>query len=225
MKSLWAHCLVKNEERYLWYSVGSVIDFVDRVLLWDTGSTDNTFRIAQALKKQFPAKVELKQVGEVDKLGFSQMRQKMLNLSGGDWIFVVDGDEVWWERSIKQVIEAINSGNIAAIVSPYMNLVGDAYHYQEEGAGRYQIDKKIGNITIRAFDRRIPGLHIKNPYGMEGYYDETGQGIQESLKVKREFVNAPFLHLTHLKRSGNDRGVMGRAGKVKYEMGLPLPLD
>lgn len=225
MKSIWAHTLVKNEESFLWHSVGSVIDFVDKLLLWDTGSTDNTFRIAQEIKKRYPAKIGLREVGGVDKKLFSSMRQKMLDESQGDWIFVVDGDEIWWEGSIKKVIGAVNNGKVDAIVSPYINLIGDPYHYQEERAGRYQIDQKIGNITIRAFNRKIPGLHVENPYGLEGYFEGNGEAIQESQLVKREFVNAPFLHLTHLKRSGKDKGVMGRAGKVKYELGLPLPLD
>ena len=225
MKSIWAHTLVKNEESYLWYSVGSVIDFVDKLLLWDTGSTDNTFRIAQEIKKRYPAKIELREVGGVDKKLFSGMRQKMLSQSECDWVFVLDGDEIWWEGSIKKVIGVINSGKADAIVSPYINLIGDPYHYQEEKAGRYQIDKRVGNITIRAFNRKIPGLHVENLYGLEGYFDGSGDAIQESPLVKRKFIDAPFLHLTHLKRSGKDEGVMGRAGKVKHELGIPLPLD
>ena len=225
MKSIWAHTLVKNEESYLWYSVGSVIDFVDKLLLWDTGSTDNTFRIAQEIKKRYPAKIELREVGSVDKKLFSVMRQKMLDESEGDWVFIVDGDEIWWEGSIKKVIGAINGGKADAIVSPYINLIGDPYHYQEEKAGRYQIDKRVGNITIRAFNRKTPRLHVENPYGLEGYFDGSGEAIQESLLVKRKFIDAPFLHLTHLKRSAKDEGVMGRAGKVRHELGIPLPLD
>jgi glycosyltransferase involved in cell wall biosynthesis len=225
MKSVWAHTLVKNEERYLWYAVGSIIDFVDKVLLWDTGSTDNTLRIAQEIKKRYPAKVELRQAGSVDKLGFSDIRQKMLDESECDWVFVLDGDEVWWEESVKELVEGINNGNIDAIVSPFINLIGDPYHYQEEKAGRYQIDQKIGNITIRAFNRKIPGLHVENPYGLEGLFDNNGEAIQESSSVRRKYINAPYLHFTHLIRSGKDGGVMGRVGKVKYELGLPLSLD
>jgi glycosyltransferase involved in cell wall biosynthesis len=225
MKSIWAQTLVKNEERYLWYAVNSVIDYVDRLLLWDTGSTDKTIQIAKEIERRYPRKVNFREVGEVDAEGFTKVRQKMLDETDADWFLVLDGDEVWWEGSIKEVIGEIKDGNIDAIVSPYINLIGDSYHYQEEKAGRYQIDQKIGNITIRAFSRRIPGLHVKNPYGLEGYYDKAGKAIQESLDVKRKFIDAPYLHFTHLRRSGKDKGVMGRAGKVKYELGMPIPLD
>lgn len=39
MTTIWAHTIVKNEERFIWYSVMSVINHVDKILIWDTGST------------------------------------------------------------------------------------------------------------------------------------------------------------------------------------------
>ena len=62
---IWAHTLVKNEERYLWFSVVSVINFVDKVLIWDTGSSDKTPEIALRLKRLFPEKIEYKEIGEI----------------------------------------------------------------------------------------------------------------------------------------------------------------
>ncbi|KKR53922.1 MAG: Glycosyl transferase family 2 [Candidatus Woesebacteria bacterium GW2011_GWD2_40_19] len=58
---VWAHTLVKNEEKWLWYSVTSVIDHVDKLLLWDTGSTDKSIEIEKELEKKYPGKIELKQ--------------------------------------------------------------------------------------------------------------------------------------------------------------------
>ncbi len=219
------NCIVRNEERFLWFAVGSLADFVDEILLWDTGSTDLTPDVIGALSKKYPAKIKSKLIGAVDKREFTKKRQEMLEESKGDWIFILDGDEVWWDDSIKKVVEKINQENLDAIVSPYTNLVGDIFHYQEEKAGRYSIDGRMGNITIRVFKRSIPGLHVENPYGLEGYLDETGKPIQESSKIKREFVGASYLHFSHLKRSEKDAEVMGRKGKVKHELGISFPLD
>ena len=47
--SVWVHTLVKNEERYIWYSVMSVIDYIDKILIWDTGSTDKTVDIIKEI--------------------------------------------------------------------------------------------------------------------------------------------------------------------------------
>jgi hypothetical protein len=46
-----AHTLVKNEARFVWYSVMSVIEHVDKILLWDTGSTDGTKEILKKISK------------------------------------------------------------------------------------------------------------------------------------------------------------------------------
>ena len=61
--TLWAHTMVKNEARWLWYSVNSVIDHVDKLLLWDTGSTDGSIEIEKELVRKYPNKIVFKQSG------------------------------------------------------------------------------------------------------------------------------------------------------------------
>ena len=46
---IWAHTLVMNEDRFIWYAVMSVIDYVDKILIFDTGSTDGTVRIIKGI--------------------------------------------------------------------------------------------------------------------------------------------------------------------------------
>lgn len=228
---IWAHTLVKNEERYIWFAVTSVIDYVDKLLLWDTGSSDGTPALIEELKRNYPKKIDTREVGEVDIYEFTEVRQEMLDRTKGDWILLVDGDEVWWEDSIKELVEIIRQkgDRLDSIVSRYINLVGDIYHFQEEAAARYTIDGKRGHLTIRAINRRIPGLHIARPHGQQGFFDGKGKLIQERTSKKRMFVNMPsFLHFTHLVRSSTrekDLVVPKRKIKLKYEIGQPLPLD
>lgn len=219
------HSLVKNEERYLWYSVMSIVNQVDEVLLWDTGSTDGSIEIAKQLQKQFPDKIKLRFFNDVDKDEFTKLRQKMLEETKADWVFILDGDEVWWEESVLKMVEEIKNGECSVIVSPFVSPVGDIFHNQENGAGRYRIDGRIGNITIRAFRKDIKGLVLAKDYGKEGYVDASGKFIQESELVKRKFVDAPFLHLTHLERSSRDKDVMQRERKLKHELGNRFALD
>lgn len=229
-KSVFVHTLVKNEERYLWFAVSSVIDYVDKILLWDTGSTDKSLEIEKEIKKKWPEKIDLRQIGEVDVNEFTSVRQKMLDQSDCDWVMILDGDEVWWEDAIKRAIDLINEkGNeLDSLVHRYYNLVGDIFHYQEEKAGRYVIDGKRGNLTVRFFRRNIPGIHFDNPHGTQGLFDKDGVLIQERDPKRRFHLDDYYLHFTHLVRSTSlieDKKVIKRNLKYKYELGIPFPLD
>lgn len=224
-KTIWGNTIIKNEGRFLWFAVNSVIGYLDKLLIWDTGSTDSTLKIIKELQKRYPEKILFKEVGEVDKDGFTKMRQKMLEETKGDWLFVLDGDEVWWEKSIKKIVEIINSqgDKIEMIVTPFYSVIGDIYHYQEEKAGQYHLAGKVGHLNIRAINRKIPGLHIDKPYGQEGYFDDENKPIQNRNPKKILFLDRPYLHFSNIQRSdfkSGDRLVMQRSGKVRYEIGL-----
>lgn len=215
--NIWGNMVVKNEDRFIYFAVLSVIKYLDKLLIWDTGSTDNTTQIIKILKRQFPEKILFKECGRVDASRLSQLRQKMLEESECDWLLLIDGDEVWWEESLNKIKKVMNN-DLYAIVSPVVNLVGDIYHYQDEKAGNYEILGRKGHYNIRAINRGIPGLHVKNDFPLEGYYDQDGRLIQE-IEDKLIFVDAPYLHLSHLVRSSrNDKTVLHRR-KFKYELG------
>ena len=133
---VWAHTLFKNEERWLWYAVSSAINHVDKLLLWDTGSTDGSFAIARSLSEKYPDKISLKQYGPVTARTFLQARQAMLDETSSDWFLVCDADEIWSDESLAAVVKEINFRGrlIESIVVPTVNLIGDVFHYQPESA-------------------------------------------------------------------------------------------
>ena len=215
--TIYAHCLVKNEENFIWYAISSIIDFVDKALIWDNGSTDNTVQIIEELKKKWPTKIVFKSFsGSV-----SEGRQKMIEGTDADWFIVLDGDEVWWEDSIKKLVDEINENgkNLDSIVVPFKNLTRDIFHYQEESKGRYKIDGREGFITIRAIDRNIKGLQVSGEYPKEGYSDLSGTLIQNLSTERRKFLETPYLHLTHLRRSSK------KSDKIKLVSGISFPRD
>lgn len=225
MKTVWANTIVRNDERWIWYAVSSIIDHVEKVLIWDTGSTDKTLEIIGKLKEKYSGKIFVKEVKRADPHEFSLFRQEMLDASRCDWVIILDSDEIWPEDSISQLTRKIYEDKADVIVAPFINFVGDTFHYQDKNAGRYRIDGKLGNYTIKAFRRNIPGLEVANDYGSEGYVDGSKQFLQDSSQVKRQFLDKPFYHATHLIRSSNDIGVMGRKGKVKHEIGEEFSKD
>lgn len=229
-KKIWGNTIVKNEDKFLWFGLMSVIDFLDKILIWDTDSKDKTIDIIKDVSKRKPGKIIFEKVGSVDEKKFSNLRQKMLEQTKSDWLFVLDGDEVWWEKSIKKVIGKIHETGhkLDLVVTPFYSIVGDIYHYQGKEAGKYNLAGKKGHLNIRAVNRKIPGLHVERPYGQEGFFDHQGKPIQEGDIKRQLFLEAPYLHFSNISRSTGKKGdeqVMQRIKKIRHEIGIEFPSD
>jgi glycosyltransferase involved in cell wall biosynthesis len=226
--TVYAHCLVKNESRWLWFAVTSIIDHVDKLLLWDTGSTDGSLEIERELVKKYPDKILFKERKIETPDDFANARQEMLDATKSDWFIVLDGDEIWWEESIRTLLSEIDSAdeNVEAFVVPTVNPVGDIFHFQEESAGMYRFGNLKGHYNLRAVRRNIQGLHSKGIHGVWGWADGSGKQIQDRNTYK--VIKAPYLHTTFLPRASTrakDEGVIKRSNKLKYELGNPAPFD
>jgi len=92
--------IVKNEAQNLGKCLDSVKGLVDEMVVLDTGSTDKTIDIAKA----YGASVEqFAWTGS-----FADARNKSLSMCTGDWILVIDADEMLDPRehpAIRQAIE------------------------------------------------------------------------------------------------------------------------
>lgn len=116
--------IVKNEAKNLENCLKSVTNFVDEIVIIDTGSTDNTKEIAY----KFGAKV-------YDFLwqdNFSQARNFGLQYISKEWVLVLDADEVFNPSIIPFIEEAIKDNDtivvnlireeIGSLASPYSQL-------------------------------------------------------------------------------------------------------
>lgn len=230
MKTISAHVLVKNEENFVWYSIMSVINYVDNLIIWDTGSKDKTREIIEEILKdsRYNKKISYTKVDGI--FDEQVIRQKMLDETKTDWFVVVDGDEIWWDNSINKVVSLINDSGDAleSIVVPMVLPVGDIFHYQENKAGRYKFGDRIGHFALRAINTKIQGLSSLKPHGQWGWVDGDGKMIQDRDPKRIGYIDALYMHTTHLLRTGsrsNDTSVFKRSMKLKHEIGIPFELD
>ncbi|MGD1083200.1 MAG: glycosyltransferase family 2 protein [Verrucomicrobiota bacterium] len=96
--------IVKNESRCLARCLQSVRAIADEIVLADTGSTDDTTKIA----REFGAKISHFQWMD----DFAAARNYALARTAGDWILVLDADE-WASENLADEIPAFARGGAA----------------------------------------------------------------------------------------------------------------
>ena len=91
--------IAKNEEKFIGDAIKSA-EFADEILLLDSGSTDDTCKIA----KQLGARVENQAW-----LGFGPQKNRAVDLASNDWVFVLDSDERISSRLQSEIITTLNN--------------------------------------------------------------------------------------------------------------------
>lgn len=179
--------IVKNEQRCLKRCLDSVRGLVDRMIVVDTGSEDDTQEIARQ------AGAEVYQYRWKD--DFADARNHALSLSDADWALIMDADEYIMEGSREEIAAFLEKGNG----------LGDVYIYNayqedgEESCSRFRASRILpkgvcfkGRIHEQP-DTDLPGILLPVKIGHDGYL-ETG------VKERR---NLPYL-LSELKERPED---------------------
>jgi glycosyltransferase involved in cell wall biosynthesis len=99
--------VVKNEEQNIERCLKSVAGIIDELVIVDTGSTDNTLKLAE---KHGPKVFNYEWDGD-----FSKARNLGLQNAKSDWILVLDADEEIEESSRDKLHEAIQYENGIAV--------------------------------------------------------------------------------------------------------------
>ena len=219
-----AHSLVKNEDQWIWYSLNSVIDYVDEIMVWDTGSTDNTVPIIKSISSP-KIKFQLRLAPTPQEM--TQARQEMLDQTRSDWLMILDGDEIWTPPAFEESLAAINSQNSHYLINSYINLIGDVHHRQENLAGKYHIGPHQGFVTIRFINlNKLGRLKYQRGYPNEMMTLSTGEPLQSFHPGHAPKISHPYLHASNLSRTSLSRpNTIKRSHVFKYELGQALPYE
>ncbi len=210
---LTACMVVKNEEQWVWYAIQSVIDYVDALIIFDTGSTDNTKKIIASFPHK---KIHFEEKGKVNAEKLVHLRNEQIKLVRTPWFLLLDGDEVWPHKSIKSLLtllSGIGEAVMGIVVKARLPL-GDLYHYQEERAGKYKLLGKTGHYNIRTY-RVKKEYEWKGIYPLEAYVDKKGNAINEQESKLVMLKGKEYWHLRHLSRSAK-RGFKREVGERQY---------
>lgn len=213
--SLTGHCLVKNEDRFLWFALKSVLPYLSKLIVYDTGSTDHTVEIIHSLKSP---KIEFVEKGSVTPAEISALRQEQLDKTTTPFFMLVDGDEIWPHKSLETILSHLQQlpAEKLAIYCRTRNAIGDIYHYLPESTGKYRFQNRLGHYNMRFF-RKLPDLKVKGIYPNESY-DYRGRSLNE-MDDFLEFVDVWYLHATNLSRSSQNIQVFNRNKWRRIETG------
>lgn len=178
--------IVKNEQHNLARCLNSIRDYVDEIVIVDTGSTDSTVEIA----KGFGARV----IEEPWRDNFSRARNTGLEHAGGDWILFLDADEevlpgnrqylrnLGDSRFDGYFLQIINVNDDGSIVrQPALRLFRNHPRHRFKGAIHEQI---IQSIFANNPGARMANLDIKiKHYGYQGKLVNRQDKIKRNLTI------------------------------------------
>lgn len=99
--------IVKNEEKKLARCLDSIKDYIDEIVIVDTGSTDNTKKIAES----FGAKIyDFAWCND-----FSKARNFSIEKTSGDYVFVLDADNVVLDFPKDKVMKYLNGKKVLGL--------------------------------------------------------------------------------------------------------------
>lgn len=162
--------IVKNEERYLPECLNSIKDFVDEIVITDTGSVDKSKEIcSKYTDKLYDYKWDD---------SFANARNNSLSKCTGDWIISLDADEVIPSGTFLYIYDCILCKKFDAYIFPIRNLMPD---------GTYSVS------TTTRLIKNIPGIKF------EGRVHETVDKSLLKLNANFANATQQFIHYGYLK--------------------------
>ncbi len=195
--------IVRDEEKNLGKCLESIKDLIDEIIIVDTGSKDNTIKLAEG----YGAIIYYYKWND----NFADARNESIKYAKGDWILVLDADEIIDEENKKKIKSLINKKEDLAYYLNFKSKINPS------GAGKYvynahprlfQNHKGIfyqGRIheEIASSVKNIGGkislsdVEIEH-FGYENYVYNGKNKVERNIEIlKRELVENPKNGMTY----------------------------
>lgn len=193
--------MVKNEEYWIYYVLRDLFKIFPKVLVLDTGSTDNTLDIIKSFNSTGKLLLIESDYG-TDDLKIGNGRNVLREECPTHWMFLVDGDEIWLED---QLIKLVNYEFPKVDVG--MILTKEC----EDVDGQLKLRSNDLSNRDRIFSPEVFWNALSYPF--EGY-DLVGQFID---KGRGHYIPDIFAyHVRHSNRSSKNSDAFFRQRKYDY---------
>lgn len=205
--------IVKNEEKLLEESITSIKDFVDEIVIVDTGSTDKTKEIANKFTDKV---VDFAWVGS-----FATARNFADSQASGDYVLTWDADYIL-DASSKDALKKITQ-NLTGLDIVYAQLLNDFDRTTKEvlqAEPRYlmyrkavfewkfpvhnSLEYKLAGVPKSVYTKEIKIWHYKQPHSPR--YAQTISMLEDNLKTlekgSKPYLRLQFFYGQDLKHAG-----------------------
>lgn len=188
--------IVKNEEAFLSQCLESIKDFVDEIIIVDTGSTDRTVEIA----KRYTDKMYFHPWED----SFSKARNQALSYATCDWIFQIDADEELVREDIPNVIKAVRDrevdGIMVQIISKFSGGKSEAVHSVERlfrNNGVIHYEGRVHNRVVGMTNARVYPIRMFH-YGYDINQEQTEKKFARTVSLlKMDLADNPENPITY----------------------------
>jgi hypothetical protein len=201
--------LIRNEERFIQWSLRNALSLCDRLIVADHYSTDDTARLVRALQKKDP-RIEYHRIKSP-----AESHTIISPLAGGPyWVFGVDGDEIYDPAGLTRLRTALLSGEYDSWFNIKGNVLNCTHLDQTSNEAKGYLSPPCRSMTklynfsaihewAGVCPERLHGGHIRFAKG----FDATRTC---NLHLRHAWSNADLrcLHLCFLSRSRKDKPIL-----------------
>ena len=137
-------------------SIKSILPIVDEFVVNVGDSEDDTLEIIKSINDKKIRIIESKWNDEMRDRGYVYGQQKMIAQFNctGDWVFYIEGDEIYHEKDLKQIKNSmkmnLNDSNVEALVVDFKHFYGNANSVLNS-PGWYRSEARIIKNSIRSY--------------------------------------------------------------------------
>lgn len=186
--------ITKNEEKNIARSIESYKNYVDEIIIVDTGSTDNTVEIAKSLGAKV---INFKWIND-----FAAAKNCAIDAATGDWILFLDADE-WIKDNgatqIQNVVKKAISEGFDAISLRMLNLEDDGNITEITSSLRFFVNKPniryIRKIHEYLFDseKQRPLISLKSDEILLNHSGYAASISKTKINRNRELLEKNYL--------------------------------
>ena len=211
--------LIKNEDLFIEQGIRNILDFCDKIIVADHHSTDGTSAIVRKLAAQYP-KIDYRVIDHP-----SETHGFISGYAGGpNWVFGVDGDEVYDAERLRSFRPELLAGKHNAHFKVMGNVLNIQDLDREQHVGRGHLAPPCRSMTKLYNFGAIDAWPPPTPERLHGGQITFRPGYSDMstwpLFRERPWEDSPFrcLHLCFTSRSTLDKP--GKDGKVRIRKGV-----